>query len=199
MATKQDTRQCRALTADGERCTRPAGEDGYCYQHGPEDETVDETSADGGQPTAEADADEETDEGDAGGGTDEEAAEAEEGAADESEESEGATDEQSGDSDASAGRDGDLSGVMDVRARIESVTGEVVGAPLDRIIEIERRDGEDGEEWLVVVEALERSAIPDTEDLLGRYAIQLGADGGIVGYRLRERYRRSREISDEYE
>lgn len=187
MATKQDTRQCRALTADGERCTRPAGEDGYCYQHGPEDETVDETSADGGQRAAEADADEETDEDSAE--ADEDSAEADEETADES-------DEQASDSDASAGWDGDLSGVMDARARIESVTGEVVGAPLDRIIEIERRDGEDGEEWLVVVEALERSAIPDTEDLLGRYAIRLDTDGGIIGYRLRERYRRSREITE---
>jgi hypothetical protein len=33
--------QCEALTSAGERCTRPAGDDGFCYQHGPDNETVD--------------------------------------------------------------------------------------------------------------------------------------------------------------
>ena len=35
--------QCKARTESGERCSRRARENGYCYQHDPEDETVDET------------------------------------------------------------------------------------------------------------------------------------------------------------
>lgn len=38
--------QCRALTESGKRCSRPAQEDGYCYQHGPEDGSVDEDHPD---------------------------------------------------------------------------------------------------------------------------------------------------------
>lgn len=39
---ESDDGQCRALTSDGERCTRPAQDDGFCYQHGPDDETIDD-------------------------------------------------------------------------------------------------------------------------------------------------------------
>lgn len=34
--------QCKALTESGERCSRTARENGFCHQHGQEDETVDE-------------------------------------------------------------------------------------------------------------------------------------------------------------
>lgn len=215
MANTQDSEQCRARTADGERCTRSAGEDGFCYQHGPEDETVDDaagsgdgadaaqtaddqgvTATDGGtsaeQAESEGDEGEEDAEQTDAGSDEEEQSDAEEGGDEEAEQA----DEDDGErADAAGdGTDGDISGVMDVRTHAESVTSDVVGAPLDRIIEIERREEEDG--WLVVVEALERKAIPDTEDLLGRYAIQFGGDGTVVGYRLRERYRRSADISD---
>jgi hypothetical protein len=36
--------------------------------------------------------------------------------------------------------------------------------------------------WLVTVEGLERSAIPDTMDLLGRYEIRLDNDGNLLGF-----------------
>lgn len=38
-----DETQCTAQTESGGQCSRPAQEDGYCYQHGPDDETADET------------------------------------------------------------------------------------------------------------------------------------------------------------
>lgn len=38
---------CKAITESGERCSRPAQEGGFCYQHGPDDETV-EDATDGG-------------------------------------------------------------------------------------------------------------------------------------------------------
>lgn len=41
-AAESDDRQCRAQTATGERCTRPAQDDGFCYQHEPDDETIDD-------------------------------------------------------------------------------------------------------------------------------------------------------------
>ena len=42
-----DIGRCIARTESGDRCSRPAGEDGFCHQHGPEDETVAEREADG--------------------------------------------------------------------------------------------------------------------------------------------------------
>lgn len=37
--------QCKALTEDGEQCSRPVEENGFCHQHGPDDETVDESES----------------------------------------------------------------------------------------------------------------------------------------------------------
>lgn len=38
------------------------------------------------------------------------------------------------------------------------------------------------EEWRVTVEALERRAIPDSLDLLGRYEIRLNRNGELIGW-----------------
>ncbi|QLG28557.1 gas vesicle protein [Halorarum halophilum] len=227
MANTQDSEQCRALTANGERCTRSAGEDGFCFQHDPEDETADDaagsgdgadaaqaaneqgaTATDGGTSAEQAESegddgdegDENAEESDAGDDEEEQSDAESEGEDEEAEQAddEGDEEDETEQTDAEGdGTEGDISGVLDVRTLAESVTSDVVGAPLDRIIEIERQDAEGEGGWLVVVEALERKAIPDTEDLLGRYAIQFEEDGTVAGYRLRERYRRSAEISDE--
>lgn len=42
---------------------------------------------------------------------------------------------------------------------------------------------EDKGEWKVTVEALQRKAVPDTQDLLGRYEIRLSKNGGLVGWK----------------
>lgn len=163
MTTTRDTQRCRAITEDGERCSRPADGDGCCYQHDPDDRTVETVTADGG-------------------GTDV-------GLTAEREDGNGSAARSDATQDG-----GDLDGVMDVRALAEDVTGDVVGAPLDRIIEVGRRD--DGDGWLVVVEAVERRAVPDTEDLLGRYELRFDGDGTVEGYRRRRRYRRGDEVGD---
>jgi hypothetical protein len=62
MSSSSDTdEQCVALTESGERCTRPAGEDGFCYQHGPDDETVDEADEENEEGITEEGEDQETD------------------------------------------------------------------------------------------------------------------------------------------
>lgn len=38
------------------------------------------------------------------------------------------------------------------------------------------------EEWTVIVEVLERKAIPDTQDLLGRYMIRIDKNGELIGW-----------------
>jgi len=37
-------------------------------------------------------------------------------------------------------------------------------------------------EWRVTVEVLERKAVPDSQDLLGRYAIRLNKNGELIGW-----------------
>jgi len=49
----------------------------------------------------------------------------------------------------------------------------------ETIIGIEQKEGE----WKVTVEALERKAVPDTQDLLGRYEIRLNKNGGLIGWK----------------
>jgi len=49
----------------------------------------------------------------------------------------------------------------------------------ETIIGIEQKEGE----WKVTVEALERKAVPDTQDLLGRYEIRLNKKGELIGWK----------------
>ena len=37
-------------------------------------------------------------------------------------------------------------------------------------------------EWRVTVEALERKAVPNSQDLLGRYEIRLNKNGELIGW-----------------
>lgn len=73
-----------------------------------------------------------------------------------------------------------------------SATEELLDDPVDGVIRIERH--EDG--WRTLVEVIERSSIPDTQDILGRYEIIVDATGELQGYGLEERYRRG-ESRDE--
>jgi len=41
---------------------------------------------------------------------------------------------------------------------------------------------ETNEGWKVTVEVLERKAIPDTQDILGRYEIKLAKNGELIGW-----------------
>lgn len=41
---------------------------------------------------------------------------------------------------------------------------------------------EEQDQWKVTVETLERKAVPDTQDLLGRYEIRLNKNGELIGW-----------------
>lgn len=64
MASNEDD-QCKAITDDGTRCSRPAQEDGFCHQHGPDDETVedDDVSSEDEQASGEGSVSDDGDEG----------------------------------------------------------------------------------------------------------------------------------------
>ena len=48
----------------------------------------------------------------------------------------------------------------------------------ETIVEVKEKN----DEWTVTVEVLERKAIPDTQDILGRYQIRLTKDGELIGW-----------------
>jgi Gas vesicle synthesis protein GvpO len=46
----------------------------------------------------------------------------------------------------------------------------------------------DGESWLVTVDMLELSRIPETTDVIATYVVQLDPSGGLLGYRRSRRF-----------
>ncbi|GKZ12207.1 gas vesicle protein [Haladaptatus sp. T7] len=82
--------------------------------------------------------------------------------------------------------DGDI-GLYDARDIGRAIAGDLIGSPLDGIVEVGEQD-DDG--WRVVAEVVERTAVPDTQDILGRYVISLELDGTVHGYGRAGRYRR---------
>ncbi|MDL0132833.1 gas vesicle protein GvpO [Halobacterium salinarum] len=84
-------------------------------------------------------------------------------------------------------------GVADAQARAREAVAELLEHPFDGIITAE--SGADGG-WRILAEVVERSAVPDTQDIIGRYEITLDDGGRVTGYELRERYRRG-EMKEE--
>lgn len=74
----------------------------------------------------------------------------------------------------------------DAKERAIGAAEELIDHPIDSVIRIERT----GEGWRTLVEVVERSAVPDTQDILGRYEIVADDTGTLRKYGLMERYRR---------
>jgi hypothetical protein len=87
----------------------------------------------------------------------------------------------------------DTIGLGDAKNRAREAAEELLEHEFEGVIKIETK-GADG--WRTVVELVERSAVPDTQDIIGRYEITLGQTGSITGYELLERYRRG-EMKEE--
>ncbi|ELZ08645.1 gas vesicle synthesis family protein [Halovivax asiaticus JCM 14624] len=153
--------QCIALTADGERCSRTAGSGDFCYQHDESDSTVSNAE------TASEDESSETDQS-SGDAVDESELEL-----DEIEVTAEEADEQ-------------IEGLLSIRQTVKSSAGDLVGHPFDGVSEITAAE----EGWTAVVEVIERKAVPDTQDVIGRYRIDLDENGTVQGYRRLDRYRR---------
>lgn len=169
-AEAQASERCKALTESGDRCQRSARDDGFCYQHDESDPTIDD----------DADGDDES--------GDQPAAEGSENAMNDTTDDNHDTDDSD---EADAADDGDKPAVLRVRESVEMTAEDIIGRDLDGVLEVTRRDGEDVDGWRVVVEVIERPAIPNTQDILGQYEIDLDDDADVEGYRRIARYRRS--------
>ena len=83
--------------------------------------------------------------------------------------------------------EGDTASIIQVRNQVIELSTDVIGRGLDGIIEVSRTD----DNWRAVVEIIERRSVPDTQDILGQYEIELDEGGEVIGYRRLEKYRRS--------
>ena len=78
--------------------------------------------------------------------------------------------------------------VLDVRERVSDVAESLLGQPFDGITSVERAEGGG---WRALFEVVERSAVPDTQDIIGRYELHLSRTGTIEEYSLQQRFKRS--------
>lgn len=78
-------------------------------------------------------------------------------------------------------------GLSDAQDRAKEAAEDLLEHEFEGIIKVEAAT-ESG--WRTVVEVVERSAVPDTQDIIGRYEITLDPTGSVTGYELLERYRR---------
>ncbi|MDS0474886.1 gas vesicle protein GvpO, halophile-type [Natrinema sp. 1APR25-10V2] len=175
-ADVQSREQCKAITEDGERCSRQARDDGFCYQHDESDPTVSDSQATQEEERAER--------------TDETAERERETRKSESREAvdmtaEEKTDPEETNADADTEQE-EIAGILAIRKAVQSTAGELIGHEFDGVSEITPTD--DG--WRAVVEVVERRAVPDTQDIIGRYEIELDTDATVHGYRRLDRYRR---------
>lgn len=84
-----------------------------------------------------------------------------------------------------------------VRLAKETVENLVNKKPL-AVISLNEEKGN----WVVIVEVLERKAIPDTQDLIGKYQLSFGKDKQFLGYKrteIRKRGDTGKESSQEEE
>lgn len=86
-------------------------------------------------------------------------------------------------------RRGGLSGAK-AAARARDELSEITGLESESVISLERQDGGS---WKVAIEMLELSRVPETDDLLGNYQVDLDETGELLGYRRLSRYARSQK------
>lgn len=83
-------------------------------------------------------------------------------------------------------------GQVALRARRE--LGEITGLKPQSVTALEQY--EDGT-WSVTVELLELSRVPETDDILGSYEVDVDEEGELIGYRRLRRYARSHVLDEQ--
>ena len=76
----------------------------------------------------------------------------------------------------------------EIAASAREELADMIGLDVEGVTALEH--DEDGT-WRVTVEVLELSRIPETDDMLGSYEVELDEDGEVLGYRRVRRYARS--------
>ena len=76
--------------------------------------------------------------------------------------------------------------LREVVEEINETAEEILGLPVETIVGIHQADGG----WIANVQVIERKGVPDTQDILARYEVQLNDSVAPVGYERTHRFRR---------
>ncbi|WP_224270102.1 gas vesicle protein [Haloprofundus salinisoli] len=106
----------------------------------------------------------------------------------------GEEDEDESDDEDDLSSNGETADIMSVKDSVRDVATELIGHELDGVTELRRVDSG----WEGIVEVIERPSVPDTQDILGAYEIQLNDGGTVTGYRRVDRYRRADTDREEH-
>lgn len=83
--------------------------------------------------------------------------------------------------------------IMDMGRQSLSILKETLNKKPESVISVSK----EGEEWKVLTEVLERRAVPNTQDILGRYELRLDGKGELLGYKQVMTKRRADLITEE--
>jgi hypothetical protein len=84
-------------------------------------------------------------------------------------------------------------GAASAAQRAQRELAEITGLTPQGVTELEQYD--DGT-WKVTVELLELSRVPETDDIIGSYEVDVDEDGELIGYRRFRRYARSHQLDE---
>lgn len=84
--------------------------------------------------------------------------------------------------------------VIEVTEKVKSLMKKALDKEIEGVVGVQKED----DEWIALVDILERKSVPDTQDLLGRYEVKLSEDGELVEYEQKTRMQRTdREVGGE--
>lgn len=70
-------------------------------------------------------------------------------------------------------------GIIEIGKLGLSVARDLINKPVEQVVSVAK----DTQGWKVVIEALERKAVPNSQDLLGRYELKLSLGGELLNYK----------------
>jgi len=68
--------------------------------------------------------------------------------------------------------------IMDIGMKARGVIEQLLDKKAESVISATKEENE----WKVLVEVLERRAVPDSQDLIGRYELRLDENKELLGY-----------------
>lgn len=78
-------------------------------------------------------------------------------------------------------------GIIEAKQAVIDAADELIDHPVESVIKLNKTSDMD---YRGVVEVVEREAVPDTQDMIGRYEFTVDQSGTLTGYNLVERYHR---------
>ena len=69
--------------------------------------------------------------------------------------------------------------ILEINKRCIAAAESALNKKVESVVSMEKEQ----KRWKAVVEVLERKAVPDTQDLLGRYELTLSEGGELLGYK----------------